>query len=622
MAAQLVVDIITNATNAVLGFKKVDQAAANTATNTAKSGTKLASFAKAVATGYAVTKVIDFGKESVNAAESAAVANQRLAGLFAATGDATGDAAKQAEDYAESLGRQIGVSPQVIEGAQGILTAFHAVSNETDRQQGIFNGATKAAADLAAAGFGDLTSNAKTLGKALSDPITGMTQLRKAGVVLTTAQKDQITAMEKSGNLLGAQKLLLGDVNQAVGGAAAATATASSKMGVAWDEAKVSIGTKLLPVVQSIQGVLVNLITFVSAHSDWIGPMALAIGVVAGAVTAVRVATTLWTTAMTIAKTVAALWSAVTRAAAYAQLFFNMAMDANPIGLIIIAVALLIAGLVLLITHVSVVRAVMIEVWNAVASVATAAFRGILNIINLVWQWIAKNWPLLLAILTGPIGIAVLLIARYWDTIISGARSAWNAVVGAARSAVSWIQGIPGYIAGAFASLFRIITQPFADAWNWIRANIIGPMSSAFSGVFSTIGGAFQHVKDLWNGFARTFNGISISVHMPSNVVTKFLHIDGLGFTWTPPFRLPQLATGGVFDRATLAVVGEGASREIVSPEPLLRSIVGGASSDTTITINVNVPPTANPAATGRAVVDALRAYVRANGPIPGIAVA
>ena len=90
-------------------------------------------------------------------------------------------------------------------------------------------------------------------------------------------------------------------------------------------------------------------------------------------------------------------------------------------------------------------------------------------------------------------------------------------------------------------------------------------------------------------------------------------------FDWRPPFHIPTLASGGVFNKATLAVVGE-AGREVVAPEALLRSIVGGGSQQVNVTLNVYVPPTANPAETGRAVADSLRSFFRAGGrlAVPG----
>lgn len=581
MTAQLVVDIVTDASKAIAGFKKVDQAASNTATKTGSAGSKIATLAKAVATGYAVEKVVDFGRESVNAAESAQVANQRLEAMFKKTGDTTGEAAKHAEELAESFGKQIGVSPEVIKGAEGILTAFHSVSDATGRQAGLFDGATKAAADLAAAGFGNVTDNAKTLGKALSDPAKGMGVLRKSGVVLTAAQQTQIKTMEKQGNLLGAQKALLGDVNQSVGGTAAATATGSAKMKVAWEEAQVNIGAKLLPAVQKIQTTIAGVIGYVSANTGWLVPL---VGGVLAFVAAIKIITT-----------VTKLWKD-------AQLILNAVMDLNPITLIILAIAAIVVIIVVLWNKCSAFRDFFKAVW-----------RDILGAVKVVWNWLKSNWPYVLGILLGPIALAAAAIYKNWGTIKAGALAVWNwlkstwasvysFITAPISKAISWAEtafggmvsfltGIPGKVGRALAGVFQAVIYPFEMAWGWIQDNILGPLKSA------------------WNAIARTVNAVHIKT--PGVKVANHTLIPSID--WRPPFRLPLLAGGGVFDRATMAVVGE-AGREVVAPESLLRSIVGQGSKETNVTINVYVPPTANPAETGRAVADSLRSFFRAGG--------
>ena len=83
-----------------------------------------------------------------------------------------------------------------------------------------------------------------------------------------------------------------------------------------------------------------------------------------------------------------------------AQWALNVALTANPIGLIIVGIAALIAILV----------AVGYAVWR---------FRDeIVDAFQFVLGWVRDNWPLLLAILTGPFGLAVYAIIRYKDQII------------------------------------------------------------------------------------------------------------------------------------------------------------------------------------------------------------
>jgi phage-related minor tail protein len=66
----------------------------------------------------------------------------------------------------------------------------------------------------------DMQSSAVQVGKALNDPVKGITALSRVGVSFTAQQKDQITALVKSGDTMGAQKIILHELNKEFGNAA------------------------------------------------------------------------------------------------------------------------------------------------------------------------------------------------------------------------------------------------------------------------------------------------------------------------------------------------------------------------------------------------------------------
>jgi len=86
----------------------------------------------------------------------------------------------------------------------------------------VFPDAVKAAADMTSILGGDLNAAVIQVGKALNNPIEGFTALRRVGVSFTAAQEAQIKALQKSGNLLGAQKIILKELQTEFGGAAEA----------------------------------------------------------------------------------------------------------------------------------------------------------------------------------------------------------------------------------------------------------------------------------------------------------------------------------------------------------------------------------------------------------------
>lgn len=138
----------------------------------------------------------------------------------------TGGAANVTADDVEKLAARIqeysGYTDDAVVASEDLLLTFPKVRNEVGAGNDVFDRATVAAADLARRGFGDLSTNAKALGKALSDPVAGLTALRRSGVTFTDQQKETIEGLVKSNRLLDAQRIVLDEVNREVGGSAKA----------------------------------------------------------------------------------------------------------------------------------------------------------------------------------------------------------------------------------------------------------------------------------------------------------------------------------------------------------------------------------------------------------------
>lgn len=151
----------------------------------------------------------------------------------------------------------------------------------------------------------------------------------------------------------------------------------------------------------------------------------------------------------------------------------------GPIGLIIAAVA----G----------AAALIIANWNSVSTFVVGVWHGIQNAVQVAIEWIKANWPLILAILTGPIGLAVLAIVKNWDTIKNAFSSAWNFIKSIWGGVGEWFKGIWNGIKGAFSSVSSWFRDTFNAGWNNIK------------NVFSGIGGWF---KDRFNDIKNAFSGI------------------------------------------------------------------------------------------------------------------
>jgi cell wall-associated NlpC family hydrolase len=148
--------------------------------------------------------------------------------VLKSTGGVANATKKQIEGLADALMRKTGVDDENIQAGENWLLTFRKVRNEAGRGNDIFTQATKTTLDLAAAQAAskgtaiDMATASTLMGKALNDPIRGVTALNRAGVTFTKAQRDQIKALVDSGKTLEAQKLILREVRTQVEGSAEA----------------------------------------------------------------------------------------------------------------------------------------------------------------------------------------------------------------------------------------------------------------------------------------------------------------------------------------------------------------------------------------------------------------
>lgn len=207
---------------------------------------------------------ISIGKDAYAEAKEARKVGALTTSTIKATGGAANITAGQVAKLSEAISVKAGVDDEAIQTGANLLLTFKNVRNEVGAGNKIFNEATAAAVDLSAAGFGSIDSASKMLGKTLNDPVKGITALSRAGVTFTEQQKTKIASLVEENDLLGAQKIILGEVQSQVGGAAAAQADAGDKLGVVIGNIKEDIGTALMPAVDRF--------------ADWLGDKGPAAG--------------------------------------------------------------------------------------------------------------------------------------------------------------------------------------------------------------------------------------------------------------------------------------------------------------------------------------------------------
>lgn len=180
------------------------------------SGAALAGAAVA-ATGLVVRGLVD---DAQAAARSQAI----LEGALKASGGAAGVSLGQLEGYASGLMKATGISDEAIKESEAVLLTFRNVSAP------IFQETLELAADMSTVFGQDLSSSAVQLGKALQDPVEGVSALRRIGVQLSDEQEKQIALFVRSGDVMKAQRIILDEVSSQVGGVARATGEGAGKI--------------------------------------------------------------------------------------------------------------------------------------------------------------------------------------------------------------------------------------------------------------------------------------------------------------------------------------------------------------------------------------------------------
>lgn len=400
-----------------------------------------------------------------------------------------------------------------------------------------------------------------------------LTAQEKATAVLAIVQKDGARAM--------------GDFARTSDGAANSAKIATASL----EDQQAKLGGLLLPawtgflsfVNTSVIPMFSDLIGWMSENGD---TMLMLGGVILGAAAAYGIITT----ALGIYRAFQIASAAATGGLTFAQWALNAAMSANPIGLIITAIAALVAGIIWVATQTTFFQDVWTNVTNAIGTawnwLWTSVLQPVFTAIGEVFTWIYNN--IIMPIVTGImiyIGLWAAVITWLWETVLSP-------VFAAIGQVFQWIWAnviapIVGFIQAGITGLglvfqwlhANIIAPVFAAvgaAFQWVWANVISPVvgfisgaitnvgntiQTVFGGMASFIGSAFQAalnvVKGPINGIIGLVNSAIRRLNSLSVTIPDWVPIVG-GQTWGLSIpTIPMLAKGGAITGAGSVLVGE-----------------------------------------------------------------
>ena len=199
-----------------------------------------------------------FLSDSVNEAREARKAIAQTAAVMKSMGRTEGPAA--ITRMVDRLEAASGIDGDNLREMTNVLFTFGNVTDD------VFVKANELALDLSVSYGKDLSSSAIMVGKALNDPLKGLTALGRVGVQFSAKQQDQIKSMMAVNDVAGAQAIIVKELTKQVGGSAAAQADGIAKAQVAWGNLKATIGE----VLMSVSGGGVDITAALQNMTKWI----------------------------------------------------------------------------------------------------------------------------------------------------------------------------------------------------------------------------------------------------------------------------------------------------------------------------------------------------------------
>lgn len=276
-----------------------------------------------------------------------------------------------------------------------------------------------------------------------------------------------------------------------------------SQAGHAAEAVAYSVGDALLPAATAAMGVIADFGGWLTRNKAAAVALAAVIGGTLAFILGGKLVDTLQEARDSFAELADSevLQAAASKIAAAGQWLLNAAMDANPVMLIILAIAALVAAFVLLWDHCKAFRDFFIDMWHDITRIVADAvdwirghwmlllailigpvalaigwivdhWREIVRAVGDVIDWIKDHWKLILPFIIGPMGLVVDLVVTHWHAIEDAFRDAWNWIVSIVKAGTSWVKGIigdfTGWLEAAWNAVWSVIGPVVEAVWDFL----------------------------------------------------------------------------------------------------------------------------------------------------------
>lgn len=518
-----------------------------------------------IVAGVALGGLVAEGVRAIGAFTESQQVMQQTEAVLKSTGGVAGMTADSISYLAGKFQHLTGISDETIQSAENMLLTFTSIGKD------VFPEATKTVLDMSVALGQDTKNSAIQLGKALNDPIQGVTALRRVGVQFNEAQQDTIKSLVESGKLLDAQKMVLKELQVEFGGSAEmAGKTFAGQVNIlknSINDLEESIGELLVNQIQPFIGGFQEVVDTIknvaggeedlSSLTKTLGEQFGTFGTVVGQVIEFfgsnRVALEALAGAFGGVLSIAII-SATGAMLSFIGLSLPVLLIAGAIG----AVAVLIAQ------NWGTISVALQPVIDLFTQIFTTLKTNIEEFVNAISPAFMEIWERIKT----SIGLNLTVIQNVWNavwpSIAQTFDGVWKMIKGILQVAWGAIQllisvGL-GLITGDWSKAWGGMKVAFEDIWNGIKSFLSGTWE-AIKGIFRT---NINSIIGMLNGFIDIINGAGAVAGVKVG-------------------KLPSFDNGGYVPKDMLAIVHQG---EFV----LSKSMLAGNSPAPISTNNYSSP--------------------------------
>lgn len=582
------------------GMNSVANKAGANVGNNMKQGmlSRLKGLAGPLVGAMGIYQVVNIAKKQLESLARIEVINTQTETVIKSMGNAANISAKQVEELAGALERTTATEAESIQEGANLLLTFGNIKNAAGEGNDIFTQTTKTMVDLSRAMGQDTKTSAIQLGKALNDPIKGVGALSRVGVSFSEQEKEKIKLLQESGDLMGAQKIILAALTAQFGGQGEAYAqTFSGTIDLIKHELG-TIGETLMGTAMpglnnfakmglgALQGFVDNLPAIMGNIGETFGPIFAVLKESFGPII---------------------------------PLVIQLAQALSPMGIIFKALQPVILQVVNTLGQVlggvlKVLVPVLTQVVDIISGSLMVVFEQLAPIIQVIIARLGGSLiqifmalaPILvqvaqfvgnLVIMLLPLIEAVLLLIEPLINVLTPILEILIGLIGALLPPImSVIQIIVAVLTPVIYAIVKGI-----QVWLQVLGTVYGAISNAFSGLPQFFKSIFNPVLSFFEGFINfIINGLnmiikalnSLKVEIPDWVPGIGGQTWGLNIPNIPKVSLPRLAEGGIVmpqPGGIIANLAEAGQPEVVIPLNKLDSILTApAAPQEPLTINYN----------------------------------